>query len=111
MKALIFSDIHSDLGALRRLIATEADYYIAAGDLVSWARGLEACGEILKPKAEAVYVMPGNHESATQIASFCATFGFHNFHETTVPLGRYQFAGLGYSNPTPFNTPGEYSEE
>ncbi len=26
------------------------------------------------------------------------------------PLGRWHLAGLGYSNPTPFNTPGEYSE-
>ena len=24
---------------------------------------------------------------------------------------RYTVAGLGYSNPTPFNTPGEYSEQ
>jgi Icc-related predicted phosphoesterase len=47
MKALIFSDIHGDLRALARLMDTEADYYVAAGDLVNFGRGLDRCGEIL----------------------------------------------------------------
>ena len=110
MRALIFSDIHNDLTALRRLIDTEADYYIAAGDLVSWARGLDSCGEVLKEKAGQVGVLPGNHESAGQIDSFCAKFGLRSFHDQLIELGGRQFGGLGYSNPTPFNTPGEYSE-
>ena len=79
MKLLIFSDIHSDLGALERLMETEADYYVAAGDLVNFGRGLERCGEILKRRAERVYVMPGNHETAAQIAEFCSQFGLHDF--------------------------------
>jgi Icc-related predicted phosphoesterase len=110
VKLLIFSDIHSNHKELERLMAIEADYYFAAGDLVNWARGLEACGEILKPRGERVYVLPGNHESAAQIAALCTQFGLHNFHEQTLRMGRHHVAGLGYSNPTPFNTPGEYSE-
>lgn len=110
MKLLIFSDIHSNHKALERLMATEADYYFAAGDLVNWSRGLERCGEILQSRGGQVYVLPGNHESEAQIARFCEQFGFHNFHEQTIRIGNYQVAGLGYSNPTPFNTPGEYSE-
>jgi Icc-related predicted phosphoesterase len=110
VKLLIFSDIHSDLKALERLMATEADYYFAAGDLVNWARGLERCGEVMRPRADKVYVLPGNHESASQIASLCERYGFYNFHEQQLKIGRYHVAGLGYSNPTPFNTPGEYTE-
>ena len=110
MKLLIFSDIHSNHKALEKLVATEADYYFAAGDLVSWARGLEECGKILQPRAERVYVLPGNHESAAQIAAFCDQFGFHDFHGRTLQIGTHHVAGLGYSSPTPFNTPGEYSE-
>ena len=91
-------------------MATEADYYFAAGDLVNWARGLEQCGKIMQPRGERVYVLPGNHESAPQIATFCAQFGLHNFHEQTIRIGQHHVAGLGYSSPTPFNTPGEYSE-
>ncbi|HYM11920.1 MAG TPA: metallophosphoesterase [Bryobacterales bacterium] len=57
-----------------------------------------------------MWVLPGNHESADEIAAFCAKFGFRNFNEQAWLTGEYWIAGLGYSNPTPFNTPGEYSE-
>ena len=40
----------------------------------------------------------------------CARHGLHDFHERHIQVGRWHVAGLGYSNPTPFNTPGEYSE-
>lgn len=110
MKLLIFSDIHNDLRALEKLAATEADYYFAAGDLVSWEKGLDACGEILKKRSDKVYVLPGNHETAGATARFCGRFGFHDFHGRSIQIGRYHVAGLGYSAPTPFNTPGEYRE-
>jgi Icc-related predicted phosphoesterase len=110
MKLLIFSDIHSNHQALERLMAIEADYYFAAGDLVNWGSGLEACGKILAKRAGKVHVLPGNHESETQIATFCTQFGFQNFHGQTLMIGAHHIAGLGYSSPTPFNTPGEYSE-
>ncbi|MBI3665486.1 MAG: metallophosphoesterase [Acidobacteria bacterium] len=111
MKLLLFSDIHQDLGALKILMSTPADVYIAAGDLANWSRGLEECGRILKPHGEKVWVLPGNHESAQQIAALCETFGLRNFHEQAWRAGNYWIAGLGYSSPTPFDTPGEYTEE
>ena len=39
VKLLIFSDIHGDKAALEKLMAIEADYYFAAGDLANWGRG------------------------------------------------------------------------
>ena len=110
MKLQIFSDIHTDWKTLERLLAVEADYYIAAGDQATWRRGLERCGEILQTRAEKMYVLPGNHESAADIRQMCDRFGLHNFHERSIRVGRWHVAGLGYSNPTPFDTPGEYSE-
>ena len=92
------------------MLAIEADYYIAAGDQVTWAKGLERCGQILETRGDKVYVLPGNHESADQVAGMCARYGLHNFHERHFQVGGWHVAGLGYSNPTPFNTPGEYSE-
>ena len=111
MKLLIYSDIHNDARALKKLIDTEADYYFDAGDLVSWARGFEKMGPVLAPRAARTYVLPGNHESEQNIADFCARFGCHNFHGQTLEIAGYHVAGLGYSNPTPFNTPGEYTEQ
>ncbi len=110
VKLLIFSDIHNDWKALERLMAMEADYYIAAGDQITWARGIDQCGEILRQRGDRVYVLPGNHESADQVAGMCARYGLHNFHERHFQVGQWQVAGLGYSNPTPFDTPGEYIE-
>jgi uncharacterized protein len=111
MKLFVFSDIHSDDEALERAMAVEADLYVAAGDLVNWGRGLERAGPVLAARADRMYVLPGNHESDQDIAQFCARFGLHDFHEGVLQAGKYQVAGLGYSNPTPFDTPGEYSEE
>ena len=111
VKLLIFSDIHSDARALERLMATDADYYFCAGDLVNFSRGLDAMGEILKKRGDRVYVIPGNHESAQQVTDLCGRFGLNDFHGARIEIGGFQIVGLGYSNPTPFDTPGEYSEE
>ena len=77
---------------------------------MSWARGLEKMAPLLETRAGRVYLIPGNHESADGIAEFCVRYGFHNFHDATMELGGVRFAGLGYSTPTPFDTPGEWSE-
>ena len=111
MKLLIFSDIHNDWKTLENLLANEADYYIAAGDQVTWARGFDRCGEIMKTRGDRVYVLPGNHESAEQNANMCARYGLHDFHTRHITVGKWNVAGVGYSTPTPFNTPGEYTED
>jgi Icc-related predicted phosphoesterase len=110
LRLLIFSDIHGDWKALERLLDTEADYYIAAGDQVTWGKGLDRCGAILARRAGRVYVLPGNHESADETAGMCVRHGLHDFHGRHFEAGKWRVAGLGYSSPTPFNTPGEYSE-
>jgi uncharacterized protein len=111
MKIQIFSDIHGDVKSLERAIAQPADIYIAAGDLSTFRRGLDRCGAILQKQGERVWVLPGNHETSEDTREFCARFGLTDFHRQVRQLGSTQWAGLGYSNPTPFNTPGEYTEE
>src|SRR5271155_3900861 len=96
-RTLIFSDIHNDANALKRLMDIEDDYYFAAGDLVNWARGLDKMGEIMKARAEKMYVLPGNHESAGDIEGLCQRFGFVSFHEKVMKIGEMNVAGLGYS--------------
>ena len=111
MKLLIFSDIHGDKAALERLMEQDADYYFCAGDLANWGKGLDVLGPVMQRHADRVYIIPGNHESEVDIAHFCERFGFHNFHGKSMRIGEHVVAALGYSNPTPFNTPGEYTEE
>lgn len=90
---------------------TEADCYISAGDLATWGRGLDRCAKILERRAGRLWLLPGNHESESMNAEFCRRYGFEDFHGRVFRAGAWQVAGLGYSNPTPFNTPGEYSEK
>jgi len=115
MKVLVFSDIHGDTCALERVMAQAADIYIAAGDLSTFGRSLERCGEILEPLGDRLWLLPGNHESHDQTRAICRRFGFLDFHRQVRSLdsaaGPVYWAGLGYSNHTPFDTPGEYSEE
>lgn len=111
MRILLFSDIHGDRRALDRLMKTEADHYICAGDLTNWGRRIDELGDLLEPFGQRVHVIPGNHETEQQIAEFCAKFGLHNFHGQTFRIGSFHVAGLGYSNITPFETRGEYTEE
>ncbi len=111
MKVLTFSDIHGDMRSLERLLSQPADIYIAAGDLSTFGRGLERAGELLRPHGERVWVLPGNHETHEEMQAFCARYGVVDFHRQVRKLSSTVWAGLGYSNPTPFDTPGEYSEE
>jgi uncharacterized protein len=111
MKVLVFSDIHGDARALERLVAQPADVYIAAGDLSTFQKGLDRCGEILAPLGERVWVLPGNHETHDDTKELCRRFGFIDFHRQIREIGATKWAGLGYSNITPFHTPGEYTEQ
>lgn len=115
MKILIFSDIHGDMRAIERVLRTAADLYIAAGDLGTFGRGLERCAAALGPIGGKLWLLPGNHETHEQTRAACERFGFVDFHRQARRIeshaGMAHWAGLGYSNVTPFNTPGEYSEE
>ena len=80
MKILIFSDIHGDIRALENIVAQPADIYIAAGDLSTFGKGLDRCGEVLKPLGERLWVLPGNHETHEETRAFCKRYGFVDFH-------------------------------
>ena len=111
MKVLIFSDIHGNTRQLEKLVATPADIYIAAGDLSNFGKTLDRCGEIMKPLGSRAWILPGNHETHKQTSALCEKFGFTDFHREKLQVGNSHWAGLGYSNITPFQTPGEYTEE
>ncbi len=111
MRVQIFSDIHGDIASLKRAVAVEADIYIAAGDLVTHPASLDPCGGVLAHLGPRLWVMPGNNETDDQVRQFCDEHGFRDFHDTSCQVGETHFVGMGYSNPTPFPTPGEYTED
>ena len=80
MKILIFSDTHGDIRSLERIVAQPADIYIAAGDLSTFRKKLDKCGEVLKPLGEKLWVLPGNHETHEDTRALCQRYGFVDFH-------------------------------
>lgn len=111
MRILVFSDIHGDRDALDALMEQEADLYIAAGDLVSWGRGLDRMAPALQRRVPRVWVLPGNHEHESEVEAFCQRHRLNALHGRHFQMHGWHIAGLGHSPPTPFDTPGEYTEE
>lgn len=112
VRLLALSDIHADETALDRLraIAMRDNYdaVIIAGDLtnngpVSFAE------ELLELFGEKLYCVHGNMDNA-QVQETLSHFPSF-IHGKKVKFGEWNIVGLGGSNPTPFHTPCEYSED
>jgi len=111
MKLFIFSDIHCDWQALKKIVSQKADLYLCLGDLTNFGQDLQKAGEILSALKEKLLLLPGNHETEEQINNLCKNYGFFNLHQKVKKIGDFSLAGFGCSTPTPFNTPCEKNEE
>ncbi|MBD3387633.1 MAG: hypothetical protein GF416_01165 [Candidatus Altiarchaeales archaeon] len=118
MRAVCIADIHGDLEAVTRLRNSIADkdirYAFLLGD---FSKGFKDPAEnraditaILDTLSDYdVKAIPGNcdQRETTDILSERNA----NLHNTVLKLPDADIIGFGGSNPTPFNTPFEYSEE
>ncbi len=111
VKALIFSDIHNDARALEKLMAIEADDYFAAGDLVSWARGLDKMGELMKRRARAGLRAAGQSRIGERHRGVLRALRIRQFSRRDGGDRRRAFRRTGLLDPDAFDTPGEYGEE
>lgn len=113
MKLLVLSDLHEDEVALERLElhktskARDVDYVLIAGDSSNTSTSFIT--ELLELFPEA-YIIPGNCEN--QNVMEIMRKAKHFAHEKRFPLkDGYNLVGFGYSNPTPFGTPNELSDD
>ena len=111
MKLLALSDLHADedlLDRLRMLSASKTyDAALFCGDLttngpVSYAE--EALSLFMRS-----FAVFGNMDPP-EVAGRISQMG-KSVHGRSVKLDGWKLAGLGGSNPTPFGTPSEFSEE
>ncbi|MCX8195449.1 MAG: metallophosphoesterase family protein, partial [Candidatus Micrarchaeota archaeon] len=111
MKLLALSDMHSSEEALDRLKVrasrTSYDAVILCGDLTN--RGPLSYAEEILGVFPKTYAVHGNMDSP-EVAKAIARSGAQ-LHGKKVKFGEWNLVGLGGSNPTPFNTPNELSEE
>ncbi len=103
MKILAFSDLHRDRRATRRIVeaSVDADILVGAGDFANCGVGLADCIDILKQSHAPVILVPGNHESHSELADLCAESS-HLFvlHGESLTLGGVTFFGLGGEIPS-----------
>lgn len=119
MKILCVSDIHGDqdsIVAVRNYLVDNdighvfllGDYSVGFKDPNENRIDLEYALELLKGDAR-VYALPGNCDQR----DVTGILDGHNasLHDSLVELGGVTFVGLGGSNPTPFETPFELTED
>ena len=103
---LLFSDVHSDHDACRRLVdrAPDVDIVVGAGDFCTMRRGLEAAIDVLATIDTPTVLVPGNAESADELRAACEGWSAaHVLHGDGVTLDGIPFFGLGGGVPvTPF---------
>ncbi len=106
MKLLLFSDLHCDARAARRLVERSAavDVVVGAGDFATMRHGIEQTIDVLKAITTPTVVVPGNNENEAELSAACAGWSWvHVLHGSGVTLDGVDFWGLGGGVPvTPF---------
>ncbi len=106
LKLLLFSDLHCDVRAARRLVERSAavDLVVGAGDFANLRRGLELTTGVLQAIDKPAVLVPGNSESDAELAAACRGWpSAHVLHGSGTTLGGVDFWGLGGGVPvTPF---------
>jgi uncharacterized protein len=111
MKILAISDPHGDYSKIKKMIERAGDFDLAVivGDITNFGPD-EKVRELMELFDKPVIAIPGNCDQRSILKALDASKAV-NLHGKTELRGEIRFIGLGGSNPTPFNTPFELSEE
>lgn len=103
---LLFSDVHGDETACRRLVdrAEEVDVVVGAGDFCVMRRNLQAPIDTLSAIDTPTVLVPGNAESEEELREACADWeAAHVLHGSGCTCAGLSFYGIGGGIPvTPF---------
>ncbi len=116
MRILALTDIHGRISKAKKILASvrEVDIVIVAGDITHfepWEKAVEIL-EILRESSNAtVLFVPGNCDDPELLNYEDKDNEIINIHGKSYGLNNYIVFGIGGSNPTPFGTPIEFSEE
>jgi Icc-related predicted phosphoesterase len=104
----MFSDLHADLAAARRLVerARSSDIVIGAGDFGNVRRDLQSCVDVLRAIDCPVVLVAGNNESTEELADACRDWPHaHVLHGSGTQIAGVEFFGIGGGIPvTPFGS-------
>ena len=113
---LIISDAHDEQIFLDKISAIwnngNYDYLLMLGDITTSVRTIDNFMDKLNKNKKHVFVIPGNNEPEMVLKEY-ERLGIY-LHKKRVNIkenGNLNIVGFGFSNPTPFGTPGELSED
>jgi Icc-related predicted phosphoesterase len=111
MKILAISDPHGDYSKIKKIIekAGDFDLVVVVGDITNFGPD-EKVNELAEMFDKPVLAIPGNCDQKSILKALENSKAV-NLHGKAEQIGNIRFIGLGGSNPTPFNTPFELSEE
>lgn len=111
MKLLALADLHGELAGLDFLPKSGYDAVVFVGDVTDFGPAGLAREVVQKLKAlgRPVLVTPGNCDPR-EVEGVLEEEGV-NLHKKSTVINKIRFFGLGGSNPTPFDTPFELSED
>jgi Icc-related predicted phosphoesterase len=112
MRLIVIGDVHMDLGNFTKIPAVgAADAIIISGDITNYGTRTAAREIITEVRTvnDRILALPGNLDNP-DVADYLEE-EFINLHGRGQLFGGVGIFGVGGSNPTPFNTPIEYSEE
>ena len=114
MRLLAISDPHGDYAQIPTLVrkAGSVDVVLIAGDITNFGPDELTYDllSILEPLGCPVLAIPGNCDQRSILATLDASSAV-NLENAVHTIGNVTFAGIGGSNPTPFDTPFERSED
>jgi Icc-related predicted phosphoesterase len=108
MKLLLFSDLHNDPDAARRVVdrARQVDVLVGAGDFCNARRNLKRCIDALRGVDKPAVLVAGNNETTEELlAASRAWSSARVLHGSGVTIGGVAFYGIGGGVPvTPFGS-------
>ena len=106
MKLLLFSDLHANTAAARRLVerARAVDVVIGAGDFGSVRRRVQDCIDVLRSIDKPCLLVAGNNESTDELSEACKSWPHARvLHGSGIKVAGVDFFGIGGGIPvTPF---------
>ena len=106
---LLLADLHGEYGKLDSFLELNPDAVFIAGDITNMGPAESANGLLSRIDVPA-FAVPGNCDPR-EMVEFLEQSDCVCLHSAHIGLGKISIIGIGGSNPTPFGTPFELTDE
>jgi len=111
IEIVFLTDIHGKTDIASSMFDVEdPDYVFIGGDVTDLGEPLDKVIPLMEDIPAPTFVVPGNCDKREIIQILEASAAIP-VHKKCIDLGELTVSGIGGSNPTPFNTPFELTEE